>query len=356
VWKVDETERRVDARPDWLGFLTLSGGLVALVYGLIRGNPDGWSSYPIIVALAAAAALLTGFFVVEAVVDHPMVELHLLARPALVGASLAAIALSASLFSMLLYITLYLQQILGYSQMQTGLRFLAITGLVLVGAPIAGRLSEKVPLRILLGVGLGFVAVGLGLMTNVDANDDWAAVLAGFIVAGLGAGISNPAIASAALRTVAPDRIGVGSGINNTARQIGIAGGIAALGAVFQHRVRGAFISHLHTVAPQLDSRSHDLADQVTSGGVQNALHAGSPHVQAVIGSTARAAFVDGFTEIAWVATAVAVVGAVVALALIRGRDLVSPEVGAHAEPDRAGRSQQSTPVGRDGRIGQVER
>ena len=336
LWKVDETERTRAARPDWVGFAMLSGGLVALVYGLIRGNPDGWTSASIVAAFTVGVALLAGFFAVEARVDHPMLELRLLRRPAVVGASLAAIALSASLFSMLLYITLYLQQILGYSAMQTGLRFLAITGLVLVGAPISGRLSERVPLRILLSVGLAVVAVGLALMTHVDVRDDWTALLAGFIVAGLGAGISNPAIASAAIRTVAPDQIGVGSGINNTARQIGIAAGIAGLGAVFQHRVQDAFISHLHTTAPQLDSKSHALADQITAGGLQSATHHGAAHMQLLITGAAHAAFIDGFTEILWIAVAVAAFGVVAALALIHGRDLISTEPATDTQSNRS--------------------
>jgi EmrB/QacA subfamily drug resistance transporter len=335
LWKVDETERTRNARPDWLGFAMLSGGLVALVYGLIRGNADGWASGSIVAAFTAAGVLLAGFFAVEARIEHPMLELRLLRRPAVVGASVAAIALSASLFSMLLYITLYLQQILGYSAMQTGLRFLAITGLVLVGAPISGRLSERVPLRILLSVGLAVVAAGLALMTHVDVRDDWTALVAGFIVAGLGAGISNPAIASAAIRTVAPDQIGVGSGINNTARQIGIAAGIAGLGAVFQHRVRDAFVSHLHAAAPRLDSKSHALADRITGGGLQSATHQGAGHMQLVIANAAHAAFIDGFTEILWIAVAVAVFGLVAALVLVRGRDLISTETGTDIQPRR---------------------
>jgi EmrB/QacA subfamily drug resistance transporter len=322
--RVDETKRRREARPDWLGFLTLAGALVTLVYGLIRGNPDGWASASIVGAFVAGAVLLAAFLAIEALREQPMLELSVFRSRAMVGASLAALALSASLFSMLLYLTVYLQQILHYSAMETGVRFLTITGLVLVGAPLSGRLSEKVPLRVLLGVGFAFVTCGLALMSNVDAKDDWTALLAGFLVSGLGAGICNPAIAAAAIRTVSPDRIGVGSGVSNTSRQIGIAGGIAGLGAIFQHRVHDSFISRLHQTAPNLGARSHQLADQIGSSGIGGAIHQAPPQAAAAIELALRGAFVDGLGVIIWVAAAVAAIGFVASVALVRSTDFVA--------------------------------
>jgi EmrB/QacA subfamily drug resistance transporter len=166
IARVAETDRR-RVRPDWPGAIAFSGALFAIVFGLTRGNADGWSSSTVITAFAAGAALLAVFVAIERVRDQPMLDLSLLRRPAFVGASLAAIALSASLFSMLLYITLYLQNVLGYSPLQAGLRFLPLTLLVLFVAPVAGRLSERVPLRLLLAAGLALVGVGLALMTAV---------------------------------------------------------------------------------------------------------------------------------------------------------------------------------------------
>jgi predicted MFS family arabinose efflux permease len=151
-----------------------------------------------------------------------MLDLRLLRRPAVAGASLAAIALSASLFSMLLYITLCLQDILGYSPFQAGLRLPPLTLAGLLVAPLAGRLSERLPVRLLLGLGLTLVAAGLALMTLVQPSSGWTVLLAGFIVAGAGSGLSNPPLASAAIGTVPVERAGVGSRINNTARQVGV--------------------------------------------------------------------------------------------------------------------------------------
>src|SRR5205085_279975 len=125
--------------------------------------------------------------------------------------SLAAMAFGASLFSMFLYVTLYLQNILHYSPFQAGLRLLPLTLLVLVAAPIAGRLTEHVPVRLLLALGAGLTAVGLVLMTRVQPDSRWTALLPGFILAGLGSGIFNPPRAAAAVGTVPEDKVGVGS-------------------------------------------------------------------------------------------------------------------------------------------------
>jgi EmrB/QacA subfamily drug resistance transporter len=290
--RVAETRRR-QVRPDWLGAAAFSGALFALVFGLIRGNPDGWASTKVLTAFVAGAVLLALFVAVELTRSEPMLDLRLFRRPAFLGASLAAMALSASLFSMLLYITLYLQNILGYSPFQAGLRFLPLTLLVLLVAPIAGRLSERVPVRVLLGAGLGLVAAGLALMTEVAPDSGWTALLAGFILAGAGSGLTNPALASAAIGTVDEERAGVGSGVNNTARQVGLAVGIAVLGAVFQSRVQGALAGHVADAAAR------------------------------------RAAFVSGFDRILWIAATVSFAGAILAVVLVRQRDF-------HAAPAAA--------------------
>ena len=314
--KIAET-RRQRVRPDWPGAIAFSGALFALVLGLIRGNPDGWTDGKVIGAFAAGVVLMALFLVIEHVRSQPMLDLGLFRRPAFLGASLAAIALSASLFSMLLYITLYLQDILGYSPLQAGLRFLPLTLLVLLVAPVAGRLSERVPLRFLLGVGLTLAAVGLALMTLVDPGSGWAALLAGFIVAGAGSGLTNPPLASAAIATVSAEQAGVGSGVNNTARQVGIAAGIAALGAVFQSRVQTVLVGRLAHV-PQLGSHRGAVADHVAGGDPTQALQAVPAGARAAVAHALRIAFVDGFDRILWVAAAVAFAGALLSLALVR--------------------------------------
>jgi EmrB/QacA subfamily drug resistance transporter len=319
--KVAETRRR-EVRPDWVGAALFSASLFALVFGLIRGNPDGWSSAKVVAAFAVGAGLLALFLVVEARRRQPMLELGLFRRPAFLGASIAAIALSASLFSMLLYVTLYLQNILGYSPFEAGLRFLPITLLVLLVAPVSGRLTAHVPVRLPMGLGLALTAVGLGLMTLVDPGSSWTALLPGFVVAGIGSGLTNPPLAFAAIGTVPEEKAGVGSGVNNTARQVGLAAGIAGLGAIFQSRVHDALTTQLATNLPQLGAaRRGELANGVTSGNVAQAVHAlparlHEPFVQAL-----HAGFVSGFDRILWVACAIAACGSLLSFILVRQRD-----------------------------------
>jgi predicted MFS family arabinose efflux permease len=224
--------------------------------------------------------------------------------PTFAGAQIAAFAISASIFSMFLYLTLYLQNVLGYSPIQAGIRFLPTTLLSFVFAPIAGKLSAQMPVRLLLGGGLGLIGLGLVLMHGISVEAGWTTLLAGFIVNGAGVGLTNPPLASTAVSVVEPRRAGMASGINSTFRQVGIATGIAALGALFQHHIA----SSLHGAPPA-------VVRAVASGHV------------AAAGDAGRAAFVGGMNEILLVAAGVAFAGALLSLALVRGQDFVrAPE------------------------------
>ncbi len=323
--KVGETRRR-HVRPDWAGAVTFAGGLFAVVFALIRGNPDGWASTTVVASFVAGGVLLAVFLVLEAAQSEPMLELGLFRNPTFLGAALAAVALSASLFALFLYITLYLQNILGYSPFQAGLRFLPLTLLVLLAAPIAGRLSERVPLRLLLGAGLTLVAIGLALMTRVEPSSGWTALLAGFIVAGAGSGLTNPPRASAAIGSVPDEKAGVGSGVNNTALQVGLAAGIATLGAVFQSRVHDVLTGQLAQAVPELGDRRHGIITEVTSGNAAQALRSLPPSLREPVAAAVRVAFVNGLDRILWIAAAVSLIGAVLSLLLVRQRDVETVE------------------------------
>src|SRR6185437_121448 len=194
------------------------------------GNSEGWSSTLIVSLFAASALLLVAFVVAESVQREPMFDLSLFRKPTFGGASIAAFTLSSSMFAMFLYLTLYLQTLLGLSPLQTGLRFLPVTVVAFGVSAVSGNLSTRVPVRLLLSGGLLLVGVGLLLMRGLTASSHWTALLAGFIVAGAGVGLINPALASTAIGVVPPQRSGMASGINSTFRQVGIATGIAVLG------------------------------------------------------------------------------------------------------------------------------
>src|SRR5580704_13484832 len=146
---------------DWIGLITFSGSLFLLVFALIEGNEKGWGSTRILAFLIGSAVLLALFLIAEHRQRRPMLDLTLFRRPAFAGASIVAFTVSASMFSMFLYLTLYIQDVLGYDPLQAGLRFLPITLMTFVVAPFSGKLSVRVPVRLLLGVGMLCVSGGL---------------------------------------------------------------------------------------------------------------------------------------------------------------------------------------------------
>ena len=159
-WKVAESRTPHAARPDWAGFVMLTAGLVSLVYGLIRAGELSWGNTGVSVCLVLAAVFLVGFVLVERRVAHPMFDLTLFRIPTFSGGLIAAFCMNGSLYAMLVYLVLYLQDDLGYSALDTGLRLLVITAGSLVAATISGRLSTHMPVRWLIGPGLLLVGVG----------------------------------------------------------------------------------------------------------------------------------------------------------------------------------------------------
>ena len=171
-------------RVDWAGVATFSGSLFLLVLALVRGNDDGWGSTMIVSLFVGSAALLAAFVAIERSVAEPMLPLGLFRRPAFTGVQLAAFAISASAFALFLYITLYLQNYLGYSPLEAGVRYLPLTVVSFIAAPISGALLARVPARVLMSVALATAGVGLLLMSGVGAGDEWTTLLGGFLVAG----------------------------------------------------------------------------------------------------------------------------------------------------------------------------
>ena len=302
-------------RIDVPGLVTWSAALFLLILGLIRGNPEGWGSTQIVAALAGSVVLLLVFLTIEHRSSHPMLDLTLFRKPAFNGVSAVAFALSASMFAMFLYLTLYIQGILRFSPLEAGVRFLPLTVLSFFVAPVAARLSaERVPIRFLLGIGLATVGLGLALMHGVTAHSSWTHLLPGFLVAGVGIGITNPGIGQAAIAVVPAAKAGMGSGINTTFRQVGIATGVAALGAIFQSHVQS-----------KLGSK---LGEAVSATGIP-------PHSPPRVAQAAAEAFTSGMNEILLIASVIAFVGAALGLALTRSKDFV-PQGPQQAEAETA--------------------
>ncbi len=284
--RVHEFRPQGARRIDVPGFAVLTVGLFCLVYGLIESSRRGWSALGVVAPLAIAVALLAAFPLVERRQRQPMFDLRLFRKPAFVGGLIAAFGMNASLFAMALYLTLYLQDGLRLSALAAGLRVALITGTMMLTAMPAGRVSQHIPVRWLIGPGLMIVGIGLLLMRGITPGASWTHLIVGFVVAGAGAGLVNPPLASAAVGVVAPRDAGVASGISNTARQVGIATAVAALGSVFAHGLS-------HTTA-----------------------------------ATVGAHFASTLNELLLIAAITALAGGLLALLLLRPRDFVQ-----HGEP-----------------------
>src|SRR3954447_19874944 len=200
-------------RLDWAGLITFSLGLFALIYGLLRGNAEGWGSGLIVGSLVGSALLLVAFVLCEWRQDHAMFDLNLFRKPAFSGVSYGTFAIGAGMFAMFLYITIYMQSVIGMTPLEAGVRFLPLTLFAFI-VPLATRnLVAKLPARVPLTIGLALVGAGLLLMRGAKPDSEWTTLLAGFIVSGFGIGLSNPSIASTALGVVPAARSGMASGI-----------------------------------------------------------------------------------------------------------------------------------------------
>jgi EmrB/QacA subfamily drug resistance transporter len=280
---LDESRDATARTFDLPGAALVTSGLVVLVYAITQANGYGWSSAETIGLFAAAVVLLSAFVAWEARTRDPLMPLSIFRLRTLVGANIAGLVLGTVMFSMFLMLTLYMQQVLGYSPLRTGVAYLAVAGTAIVWSALAAQLVTRIGVKRVLVVGMVFLTAGLVYFTQVSVDGSYAGdLLPGFLVIAIGMGFSFVPISIAALAGVRASEAGLASGLINTSQQIGGALGIAALSSV----------------------ATSTTADEAASGtALPFALTEGF-----------QAAFVGG--------AAVAIVGVVVALFVVRGRDL----------------------------------
>jgi EmrB/QacA subfamily drug resistance transporter len=335
AWRVEESRSPRAARLDLAGFAFLTAGLIALVYGLIRASEYAWSESGVIACLAIAGASLVAFIMAEGRAADPIFDLSLLRKPTFAGASIAAFAMNGSLYALLLYLVLYLQDVLGYSALDAGLRLAIISGAQFVTATLAGRLSHRIPARWLIGPGLLLVGVGLLIMLRINGLTSWTQLVPGFIVAGLGGGLVNPPLASAAISVVPPQQAGMASGINTTFRQVGIATGIAALGSIFGAAMQRNLTASLSHVPGLAGSGSAGRVVAMVRQGQAGLLLAHLPAAaRGPAAAAIRSAFAAGLHDLMIVTGTVALAGAVCAVLLIRPENAPAHPPAPTGSPD----------------------
>ena len=237
---IDETrDTSHDQRLDLPGLVSSGLGLLALTYGLIEANTHGWTSGRIIGAFAVAAVSLAAFVVLELRQRLPMLDLSLFRSGTFTGTNTVLLLVTLAMFGIFFFLSLYMQNVLGYSAVQAGAAFLPLTLLVVLVAPLAGRLSDRVGSRWLITFGMTVVTVQLLYFSTLGAHESYLALVPGMLLGGIGMPCVMTPASAAAMSSVAVDRAGVGSAVLNSSRQVGGSIGIALIGAIMAHEVGG---------------------------------------------------------------------------------------------------------------------
>src|SRR6478735_7059432 len=276
------------------------------------------------------------FFVSQLLQKDPMFDLTLLKKVTFTAGLLAAFGVSASIFSLLTYIVIYLQNVLGYSAVDTGVRLLFLSAATFVASAVTGRFMDHVPTKWLIGPGFLVLGVGLLLVIGIDPGSSWTHLVPGLIVSGIGVGMINPPLVSTAVGVVVPARAGMASGVNSTFRQVGIATGIAALGSIFSHQVAGAL--HDKLAGTPAAGQSDQIATAVTGGQVGVVIQRAPAAVRPVLEHAATSSFVEALNHIVMIGAGTAFVVGALCLLLIRQKDFVqhgAPQAPAQ-EPEEA--------------------
>jgi EmrB/QacA subfamily drug resistance transporter len=278
----DET---VDRRVDYPGVITLTGGLTAIVLALIEGNSWGWSSPGILALLASGAIGLAVFVAIELRVAAPMVEFGLFRTRQFIGSNLVAFIITFAMMGTFFFMALYMQDILGYSALEAGVRFLPTTVVIAGVAPIAGRLADRLGPALPMSAGLAVLAVAMFMFAGISPSTTYGGLLVPFVLMGIGIAMVMSPMSTAAMNSVSVQKAGGASGVLQMSRMIGASVGVAATGAIFQSQLGSGFNPAALASAPE----------------------------------QARTTFVDALSSAMLLAAIVVVAGLVVSVTMVRG-------------------------------------
>jgi EmrB/QacA subfamily drug resistance transporter len=326
LWFVQESKDPTARSFDVVGTLLVTGGLFALVWALIRTNSHSWQSGQTVGFLVAAAVLLVGFVLWEDRQADPMIPLSFFRKRAFDVAVASVALIGFSMFGIIYFLTLYLQNVRGYSAIESGLRTLPMTVMVILIAPVAGKLSARIGPRPLMSGGMLIMSLGLASLTrlSIDASY-WTVIFPSFICVGAGIAMSMPTTTGVAMGSVDPARAGIASGVINSSRQVGGALGVAVLGSIAATVATAQWGDHAPAA---LQSASHRFDPLVVGGQVAPLGRlAGAPARLA-----ASHAFIDGVTTAMTVGSLLALSGAVIAFFGLRGFRPVAAPQGAPAQ------------------------
>jgi EmrB/QacA subfamily drug resistance transporter len=237
---VDESrDTSAEQRLDLPGLLSSGIALFALTYGLIEANTYGWTSARILSLFALAAVSFAAFILLELHQRAPMLDLNLFRNGTFAGTNSVMLLVGLAMFGVFFYNSLFIQNVMGWSAVQTGASFLPMTVLIILVAPAAGKWSDRVGSRWLMGVGMVLLSISLLIFSRLDASSDFWDILPGLLVGGFGMAIVMTPTTAAAMGSVPVDKAGVGSAVLNSMRQVGGALGIAVMGAIIASSATG---------------------------------------------------------------------------------------------------------------------
>jgi EmrB/QacA subfamily drug resistance transporter len=301
----DET---VEKRVDIPGIVAITAGLTALVLALVEGNQWGWSSARIVGLLALAVVALTAFVAIEMRTRVPMVDFAFFRSRTFLGANVVAFVVSFAMLAMFFFIALYMQNILGYSPLQAGVRFLPSTIVIMFIAPVAGRLTDRIGPRPLIVSGLTIVAASLLWQSQLGVDSSYGFLLPAFVAMGVGVALTMSPMSTAAMNAVDQTKAGAASGILSMSRMVGGTFGVAALGALVAALGR----SKIDELLPAIPSGERDrLVDGLGFGT--------NAQTSTTVADATREAFVHALHYGLLLAAGVALIGALVAVVSLGG-------------------------------------
>jgi EmrB/QacA subfamily drug resistance transporter len=312
------TSRDADAPRLDLGGAALSmAGLTALLWAIIEAPEQGWMSSRSLVGFAMAAGLLALFGVYESRHPAPMLNLGFFRNPRFSAASGAVTLTFFALFGSLFLVTQYMQSVMGYTALQSGVRYLPLAATLLVVSPTSAKLAQRFGSKIVVSSGLAAVATGLLLMLRLEADTGYGPVLLSMVVLACGMGLTMAPATESIMGSLPPAQAGVGSAVNDTTREVGGALGVAVLGSVLSSVFGSRMVDVLD--GGELPDEARHVAEHSVTGAVTVAHELGGAP-GAALAEAAKAAFVDGLHTTSVVAAAVALVGSLIALVMLPAR------------------------------------
>jgi len=314
----ESRDTSVGREVDYAGVAVLTVGLTALVLALVEGNAWGWGSAQIVGLLALAAIALPAFVFVENRVKAPMVQFDLLSDRNFLAAVCVALIITFAMMGVFFFLALYMQDILGYSPLEAGIRFLPSTLMIVGVAPVAGRLSDRFGPRWLIAGGLLIVAASLFSFSGIAVDSSYLDLLPGFMLLGIGVAMTMSPMTSAAMNAVPVQKAGIASGVLSMFRMVGGSLGIAVTGAIFQ----GLVSSKLDTLlsgSGVTEAQRQSISDQLGGGTVPKVPGLDAAQVKEIT-VAGNEAFVYAVSHAMTVSGFVALVGAAIGATAIRAK------------------------------------